>query len=147
MKILICVVGVLLLGSGCRNNIPPENIIAVGNQETAQNKYNGHFTLQEKYPRNWLPEQYIDINFINLNTFEISGAAWWGTKENPGALHDGQINGTVTLKGKAADYIDLDSNCSVHLVFDLDTITATEKSEGSRCGGLNVTFSGKYKRM
>lgn len=75
----------------------------------------------------------------------VTGEAFWpgraGTHDYP-SIHFGELDGAVSLAGHTGTYGD-DNDCQVRFTILGDYLVA---SDNRRCGGVNVTFSGVYRR-
>ncbi len=73
----------------------------------------------------------------------ISGNATWDSG-NPGGVNLGVVEGTVTPQGNAATFTDPDvGDCRMEMTLASSFLVV---SDNGKCGGLNVTFSGIYRR-
>ncbi|MET0247678.1 MAG: hypothetical protein ABW182_13090 [Sphingomonas sp.] len=117
----------------------------------------------EREPSNWVghwsaPEQDIVIKAAAGGMLHVSGDATWGMgdkwrREN-GAVHIGQVKGTVRPAGGVVAFTEGDDKtlpynagdedaCSIRMVRRGPYLLARDNN---KCGGLNVSFTGFYRR-
>lgn len=81
----------------------------------------------------------LDISVLAGNRLGIKGLA---TGRGPGEMvNTGDLDGEATLIGQTANY--KKDDCELKLVFGTGNLIA---EDNLKCGGLNVTFSGEYKK-
>lgn len=85
----------------------------------------------------------IEILLLNDGNIRIKGSAVWVMSTSN--VHTGEFEGVASLKDGIAVYKSgsTDSDCKVIIKFIKDGI---EVEDNLNCGGLNVTFTGDYKR-
>lgn len=89
----------------------------------------------------------LTVRELSDGRVEIKGTAIWIGNEE-GAVHDGGIEGTFARQGNQVDYQDPDLNedsCRLTITFAENALTVT--NDNLRCGGLNVTFDGTYRKL
>lgn len=117
----------------------------------------------ERQPSDWVgdwaaPEQGITIKAAAGGALNVSGDASWGMgdkwrREN-GAVHIGQVKGTVRPAGGVVAFTEGDDKtlpynagdegaCSIRMVRRGPYLLARDNN---KCGGLNVSFTGFYRR-
>lgn len=79
--------------------------------------------------------------------FEIDGEAYWPSanppiEERPGGPNIGSIGGMLRVEGNRAEY-DEGEGCQVSFTLIGELLIA---GDNHQCGGMNVSFSGVYKR-
>ncbi len=125
----------------------------------------GHYIKQietNKYDE----QSYFDVQMVDEKNIKFQAFSYW-TGVNPDNVHTGVINGIIPIKdGKAVyeelwetpvDYVpnhpavvydprkaDEFQGCHVDVTFKSDSTVHVE--DNYKCGGLNVTFMGDYKR-
>lgn len=82
-------------------------------------------------------DQWLNISRLG-NGYEVEGQAYWGSDAN---IHIGEAKGRIEINGNTATYSDGDCEIQMTLVGDYLVV-----SDNMACGGLNVTFSGVYKK-
>lgn len=80
----------------------------------------------------------LTIRPQNGGGIDINGVALWGHGPAP---HTGEVQGTAIPAGTRARV--KDGPCQVTLILADDWLVATDNNQ---CGGLNVTFTGIYRR-
>jgi hypothetical protein len=81
----------------------------------------------------------LDISVLDGNRLGIKGLA---TGRGPGEMvNTGDLDGEAVLIGQTANY--KKGDCELKLVFGSNSLIA---EDNLKCGGLNVTFSGEYKK-
>ena len=83
--------------------------------------------------------------YKDTGKLHVVGEAFWpgpqGTHDYP-TIHIGEVDGAVSLAGHTGTYSD-ENDCRVSFTLLGDYLVA---SDNRRCGGVNVTFSGVYRR-
>lgn len=86
----------------------------------------------------------ITIKELKDGQIHVVGNAVWIGNAETGNVNTGDIDGTFPLKGNQVNYID--GGCDLTLTFSKNGLTVDDKSGGG-CSGLNVTFSGEYRKV
>lgn len=101
----------------------------------------GHYVSQHD------EQVYFDIRKIDDKNIKFQASSYW-VGANPDMINTGEISGIIPLKeGKAIyndNFGDETQGCHVEITFKEDSTLRVE--DNYRCGGLNVTFMGDYKR-
>jgi hypothetical protein len=85
----------------------------------------------------------ITISKIDEYTLYIEGnAVWLGAHPELGQVNEGNIQGTTTLQDKKAFLKQF--SCEVELIFTNGRLFAIDNNQ---CGGLNVSFTGEYRKQ
>ncbi len=84
----------------------------------------------------------------NFNTVKIQGDATWVGDAETGQVNVGEISGVFSLEGNSVTYYELledapEDYCKFTLTFGTKSLTVT--GDNGQCGGMNVSFNGKYK--
>jgi uncharacterized protein len=90
----------------------------------------------------------LTVRELSDGRVEIKGTAIWIGNEETGAIHDGEIEGTFARQGNQVDYQAPDLNedsCRLTITFVENALNIT--NDNLRCGGLNVTFNGAYRKL
>ncbi len=97
-----------------------------------------------RYKRSGKHGAEINVQHIGNNILRIEGEAFWvGQNDN---IHTGDIGGTCKLEGIVAMYADTTMpDCRLQLTFG-NAVLSVFGDEGN-CGGMNVTFNGRYQRI
>ncbi len=82
----------------------------------------------------------ITVTNLGQNTVKVEGNATW---EGAHSVNSGIIDGTVVIGGDKGVYKEKDGECQVELTFSENKLIA---KDNFLCGGLNVTFTGEYKK-
>lgn len=90
----------------------------------------------------------VELN-ESSNTVKIQGDATWVGDAEAGQVNIGEIAGVFPLNGNTVQYYELledepDEYCKLTFTFGNKSLTVT--NDNSQCGGMNVSFNGKYKR-
>lgn len=77
----------------------------------------------------------------------VSGDAQWIGNAKTGSINVGNVDGTFLLRGNTVYYTDADNEdgCTFTIAFSPNALRVT--NDNLRCGGLNVTFNGQYRRL
>lgn len=125
----------------------------------------GHYISQSS-PTQYDEQTYFDIQKVDENHIKFQAFAYW-TGANPENVHTGVLDGIIPVKDGKAVYEEMwdtpvsysanspeavyDSKqpekfqgCHVDITFKPDSSLRVE--DNYKCGGLNVTFMGDYKR-
>ena len=89
----------------------------------------------------------IDVQLLEGGRVRIQGDATWVGNPNTGNVNTGQVDGTFNLQGNKVIYRDADGEdaCQFTITFARDLLIVTE--DNGKCGGLNVSFDGRYKKF
>jgi len=121
----------------------PEALIG-SKKETSQNQYEplGKPGSPQPYDGHYAGpnDGYLEVKTNAEGVVTISGQAYW---HNDKKVNVGEISGAIVITNGRAFF--KDGSCLIDLDFSEDSIIAKEK-EGSICGGVNVTFDGKYTK-
>jgi len=98
--------------------------------KTGPDKYDGSYVSQNG--------NILAIQTNAMGTTEISGIALW---TDGSATNEEKIIGLINIVNNKADFYD--NGCDIYFEFNQNVITAKEKNN-STCGGLNISFDGKY---
>lgn len=125
----------------------------------------GHY-ISQSGPTQYDEQTYFDIQKVDENNIKFQAFAYW-TGANPDNVHTGVLNGIIPVKDGKAVYEEMwetpvsytanspeavydpkqpekFQGCHVDITFKPDSSLRVE--DNYRCGGLNVTFMGDYKR-
>lgn len=89
----------------------------------------------------------IDVQLLGDGRVRVQGDATWVGNPKTGNVNTGQIDGTFALNGDKVIYNDDggDQGCRFTMTFTRDLLIVTD--DNGNCGGLNVSFDGRYKRF
>ena len=82
---------------------------------------------------------FIDLIKIDSNKYRVSGTSSWIGDPSSGLINVGEIGGIVTLDGNQIHY-DIDG-CELLISLEHNALVV---SDDNGCGGLNVSFNGRY---
>ncbi len=99
---------------------------------TSSQTYDGHYAGPN--------DSYLDVKTDAAGVVTISGQAYWYSDKT---ANTGVISGPIAIANGQALY--KDGQCLIDLAFTNAAIVAKEQA-GSICGGLNVSFDGKYTK-
>ena len=99
-----------------------------------------------RWQGNWSSEGVSDVRIRLVGgTLQVTGESFWPgpepTKMYP-SIHIGELDGTIEPAGQRAHYSD-DNLCEVEFTLLGDFLIA---GDNRQCGGVNVSFSGVYRR-
>jgi hypothetical protein len=94
----------------------------------------------------WSSDGNPEVTITRSNgTLRVTGTAFWPgpqpTEQYP-SIHIGEIDGTLAPAGQRAHYSD-DDMCEIDFTLLGDFLIA---GDNHQCGGVNVSFSGVYRR-
>lgn len=104
--------------------------------------------MYERYYRGKSDKHSATINVFELqkNRARVVGSAIWVGNAAKGNVNVGEIDGAFPLDGNKLYYKETDEDsCHLTITFAKNALVVTE--DNSRCGGLNVSFNGEYKRI
>jgi len=113
------------------------------NAEAASKAYTGSYfrTINEKKDLN---ESNLLLVGLSNSRVLISGNAIWINPNNASSVHTGEINGYGSVKRGSVTSEDTSELCGASIQILESGSLNVENETG--CGGLNVTFNGRYKR-
>jgi hypothetical protein len=136
-------------GFRCAWFTSPKGVATVGWIKNADLTSNGFF-LDRIGVQGWLGEWVYGDNSIEFTENKLPGylnvtgnATWVGA--NPGNVHVGEIDGRYEPKNGVINYSDGDDEYDCKMTMRL-LGTYLIVADNLKCGGVNVTFSGVYKR-
>lgn len=135
-----------------------ENLLIQGTWTTPDGKRKYPFRVLEVRPDDQTSGQYemmaesqhyegtLNLLLLKNGKVKIQGEALWiGDVEN-GSAHTGDVDGVADLKDNQIFYGagGGDDDCKFTIVLSKDALEV--KDDTMNCGGMNVTFDGKYER-
>lgn len=108
-------------------------------------------TISGKYERYYRGKR--DKHSATINVFELPnnragvlGSAIWVGNAARAYVNTGEIDGVFQLHGKKVRYTEPEEgSCRLTITFEKKALVVTD--DNSRCGGLNVSFNGEYRRI
>lgn len=111
----------------------------------AQNSISGEYKrfYQGKPDKN---SSTIKISEQNDGKIHVEGNAVWVGNAETGDVNTGELDGAFPLKGNKISYSDGpdDETCKLTITFSENILTVSD--DNMKCGGLNVTFNGDYRK-
>ena len=99
--------------------------------------------IQGRYDRN---SATLNIWLLKDGGIRIKGDAIWIGNAKTGNVHDGEIDDIFASQGATfSNKSGAGDSCSFTVAFGADSLTVSDDT--MNCGGLNVTFDGKYLRV
>jgi hypothetical protein len=89
----------------------------------------------------------INVQLLEDGRVRVQGDATWVGNAATGYVNTGQLDGTFALSGNkvTCQSGEGENACRLTIVVGRDFLTVTE--DNGKCGGVNVTFYGKYKKF
>lgn len=103
--------------------------------------------MYERYYRGKPDKNTATINVFELqkNRVRVVGTAIWVGNAAQGNVNVGEINGVFPLYENKLLYNESEEDsCHLSITFAKNILVVTD--DNSRCGGLNVSFNGEYRR-
>lgn len=94
-------------------------------------------------------DETLYIVGLTKNRIHVSGSAFWaGPNAHMGQINVGNLEGIAVIKDGQATYVDGyddidETGCKVDMKFEKDVLFVEDHGG---CGGLNVRFTGEYKK-
>jgi hypothetical protein len=89
----------------------------------------------------------LNVWLLKDGQVRVVGDSTWVGNERTGNINVGNVDGIVALQGSKVFFKGGhgDDDCHFTITFGGDSLLVTE--DNLRCGGLNVSFDGKYRRV
>lgn len=88
----------------------------------------------------------ITVFELEKNRVRVVGSAVWVGNADTGNVNLGEIDGAFPLKGNTIHYSESeDDSCRLTVTFIKEALIVSD--DNTRCGGLNVSFNGEYRRI
>jgi hypothetical protein len=89
----------------------------------------------------------LDVWLLKDGRVRVAGQAIWVGNIKTGNVNEGSVDGVFPLRGNRMFYKETDSDnpCSFAIAFGVNSLTVT--FDHFQCGGINVTFDGKYRKV
>ena len=113
--------------------------------ESASVEISGEY---ERYDGNKRDENAAKITVRELKNgqVDVEGNAIWIGNAETGNINMGELNGSFSIKNNVIRYTDgEESGCRLHMTFSKSSLVIN--NDNMNCGGLNVTFDGKYRKV
>jgi len=107
--------------------------------------------ISGKYERYYRGNRYkhsasINVFELQKNRARVLGSAIWVGNAASGNVNVGEIGGVFPLDGTKLHYNEPEEDsCLLTITFAKNALVVTD--DNSRCGGLNVSFNGEYRKL
>lgn len=120
------------------------NLIPAAN---AHDRLSGEYRRVDQRGRFDRDSSYLNVWLLKDGQVRVAGYSSWVGNARTGNVNVGQSDGIFKLQGGKLFFKSGDGNdsCNFTITFSMDSLTATE--DNGNCGGINVTFDGKYRRV
>jgi len=121
-----------------------------GNQIPAANSHDGvsgQYRRVDKRGRFDRDSAVLNVWLLKDGQVRVAGDSTWVGNERTGNVNVGNVDGIFALQGSKLLFKDGDGDddCRFTITFGVDSLLVTE--DNLRCGGLNVSFDGKYRKV
>lgn len=113
----------------------------------ARDQLSGEYRRVDQRGRFDRHSSYLDVWLLKDGQVRVAGYSSWVGDARTGNVNIGQGDGIFKLQDHKLffKYGDGSDDCRFTITFGMDSLTATE--DNGKCGGNNVTFDGKYRRV
>ena len=113
----------------------------------AQDRVSGQYRRVDKRGRFDRDTSTLNVWLLKDGQVRVAGDSIWVGNEATGNVNIGNVDGIFALQGNKVFYKDGDgdNDCRFTMMFGGDSLTVTD--DNLQCGGLNVSFDGKYRRV
>ncbi len=111
----------------------------------ANDRISGEYsTIDKRGDRN---SSMLDVWLLKDGQVRVKGNSTWVGNARTGNVNVGEVDGIFELQGSKLLFKDGDGDddCRFTITFGVDSLTVT--NDNLRCGGLNVSFDGKYRKV
>ena len=113
----------------------------------AQDRVSGKYKRVDKSGRLDRDSAELNVWLLRDGQVRVAGESTWVGNEKTGNVNVGDVDGVFALQGsklflKSGDG---DDDCRFTITFGVDSLVITE--DNLKCGGLNVSFDGKYRKF
>jgi hypothetical protein len=143
--LLLVVLGLCIVLAYITFHQSPEQIsqAPVNQNSELQNRYAGRYE-SENARIEIIPIPKNNYTLVQDDEYAILGnAIWEGPNADQGQVHEGTIEGVDIINNNHFDFYPYD-NCHVSIIFNDRGLTA---EDNDACGGVNVSFTGDYKKV
>lgn len=92
-------------------------------------------------------EAAIDVFALRDKRVRLVGSAVWVGNAATGNVNTGEINGVFRFDGKLVHYREADGDDGCRLILRFADEKLIVSDDNLRCGGMNVSFNGEYRRV
>ena len=123
---------------------------SVGKQIPAagsQDRVSGQYRRLDKRGRFDRDSATLNVWLLKDGQVRVAGDSTWVGNEATGNVNVGNVDGVLPLRGNKLFFKsgDGDDDCHFTVMFGEDSLVIT--GDNLQCGGLNVSFDGKYRRV
>jgi hypothetical protein len=112
----------------------------------AHDRLSGEYRRVDQRGRFDRDSSYLDVWLLKDGQVRVAGYSSWVGSIRTGNVNVGQGDGIFKLQGSKLFFKYGDGNdCRFTITFGVDSLTVTE--DNGQCGGINVTFDGKYRKV
>ena len=113
----------------------------------AQDRVSGQYKRVDQRGRFDRDASELNVWLLKDGQVRVAGDSSWVGNERTGNVNVGSVDGIFALQGSKLFFKagDGDDDCRLTITFGADSLLVTE--DNLRCGGLNVSFDGKYRKV
>ncbi len=113
----------------------------------AHDRFSGQYRRLDKRARFDRDTSVLNVWLLKDDQVRVAGDSSWVGNERTGNVNVGNVDGIFALQGSKLFFKgrDEDDDCRFTITFGEDSLLVTE--DNLQCGGLNVSFDGKYRRV
>jgi hypothetical protein len=113
----------------------------------AQDRVSGQYRRVDKRGRFDRDSATLNVWLLKDGQVRVAGDSTWVGNESTGNVNVGNVDGIFALQGNKLLFKggDGDDDCRFTIMVVADSLLVTE--DNLKCGGLNVSFDGKYRRV
>ena len=113
----------------------------------AQDRVSGEYRRVDKRGRFDRDSSTLNVWLLKDGQVRVAGDSTWVGNEATGNVNMGNVDGIFALQGNKLFFKDGDGDddCRFTIMFGADSLMVT--GDNLQCGGLNVSFDGKYRRV
>ena len=113
----------------------------------ADDRVSGEYKRVDKKGRFDRDTSVLDVWLLKDEELRVKGYSSWVGNVRAGNVNVGEVDGIFELRGSklVLKSGDVDDECRFTITFAADSLTVTE--DNLKCGGLNVSFDGKYRKV
>ena len=113
----------------------------------AQDRVSGQYRRVDKSGRFDRDSAVLNVWLLKDGQVRVAGDSTWVGNARTGNVNVGSVDGIFALEGGKLLFKDGDGDddCRFTITFGADSLLVTE--DNLRCGGLNVSFDGKYRKV
>lgn len=113
----------------------------------AQDRVSGQYRRVDKRGRFDRDSAELNVWLLKDGQVRVAGDSSWVGNERTGNVNVGSVDGIFPLQGSKLFFKDGDGDddCRFTITFGVDSLLITK--DNLRCGGLNVSFDGKYRKV